>query len=233
MGADLDGDGGRAPSFLVWALADPEAAPLQRVQVIKGWEEGGESFEKVFDVVCSDGLEVDPATQRCPDNGAVVESRRLLVLARRGGEPARRPVAGSRVRARPGSLLLPARAREPDLPLVDLGGSACRRRSQERPSEDHPGACLVVADLGPRCGAIRELSAAAGLRSGPCPTRSVSRESQDHDRRDRAGRVAAGGTGAVRHLPHERRPPTAADRHQPVSAGSGSLGSVAHASRAR
>ena len=72
MGADLAADGDRAPNFWVWALADPMAAPLQRVQVIKGWEEGGETHEKVFDVVCSDGLAVDPVTHRCPDNGARV-----------------------------------------------------------------------------------------------------------------------------------------------------------------
>jgi hypothetical protein len=72
MGADLVADGSRAPRFWVWALADPMAAPLQRVQVIKGWEDGGKSHEKVFDVACSDGLAVDPATHRCPDNGARV-----------------------------------------------------------------------------------------------------------------------------------------------------------------
>ncbi len=72
MGADLAADGSRAPRFWVWALADPMAAPLQRLQVIKGWEDGGKSHEKVFDVACSDGLEVDPATHRCPDNGARV-----------------------------------------------------------------------------------------------------------------------------------------------------------------
>jgi hypothetical protein len=72
MGADLAADGSRAPRFWVWALADPTAAPLQRLQVIKGWEDGGKSHEKVFDVACSDGLAVDPATHRCPDNGARV-----------------------------------------------------------------------------------------------------------------------------------------------------------------
>lgn len=73
MGGDLDADDGRAPRFWVWALADPTAAPLQRLQVIKGWEDGGRTHEKVFDVACSDGLEVDPATRRCPDNGARVD----------------------------------------------------------------------------------------------------------------------------------------------------------------
>ena len=28
--------------------------------------------EMVYDVVCSDGLSVDPVTNRCPDNGARV-----------------------------------------------------------------------------------------------------------------------------------------------------------------
>ena len=32
----------------------------------------GRPHEKVFDVACSDGLEVDPVTNRCPDNGARV-----------------------------------------------------------------------------------------------------------------------------------------------------------------
>ena len=42
------------------------------MQVIKGYLENGEPVEKVYDVACSDGLTVDPATQRCPDNGAGV-----------------------------------------------------------------------------------------------------------------------------------------------------------------
>ena len=72
MGGDLEGGGDGAPSFLVWALRDPENAWLQRVQVIKGWLEDGETKEQVYDVVCSDGLEPDPGTHRCPDNGAQV-----------------------------------------------------------------------------------------------------------------------------------------------------------------
>ena len=66
------GDNDGAPSFLVWALRDPENAWLQRAQVIKGWLEDGETKEQVYDVVCSDGLEPDPETHRCGDNGAQV-----------------------------------------------------------------------------------------------------------------------------------------------------------------
>ena len=71
MGGDLEG-GDDAPSFLVWALRDPENAWLQRAQVIKGWLEDDEAQERVYDVVCSDGLEPDPETHRCEDNGARV-----------------------------------------------------------------------------------------------------------------------------------------------------------------
>lgn len=72
MGGDLYASAGRqAPTFMVWALRDPLAAPIQRVQIVKGWmNSDGETEEKVFDVACSDGLSVDPETHRCPDNGA-------------------------------------------------------------------------------------------------------------------------------------------------------------------
>ena len=71
MGGDLEGGDG-TPSFLVWALRDPENAWLQRAQVIKGWLEDGETQEHVYDVACADGLEPDPETHRCEDNGAQV-----------------------------------------------------------------------------------------------------------------------------------------------------------------
>ena len=60
-------------SFFVWAIADNDSAPLQRIQIIKGWYEDRKTFEKVFDVACSDGLTVDPQTNRCPDNKAAVD----------------------------------------------------------------------------------------------------------------------------------------------------------------
>ncbi|HIK71787.1 MAG TPA: DUF3604 domain-containing protein, partial [Gammaproteobacteria bacterium] len=36
------------------------------------WLENGEHQEKVYDVACSDGLEVNAETNRCPENGARV-----------------------------------------------------------------------------------------------------------------------------------------------------------------
>ncbi len=72
MGATLQASGERQPTFLTWAVADPNTAQLQRVQIIKGWFEDGEHQEHVYDVACADGLTVDPQTHRCPDNGAQV-----------------------------------------------------------------------------------------------------------------------------------------------------------------
>jgi hypothetical protein len=80
MGADLapnmaDGttEGERAPQFVVWALADADGAPLQRLQIVKGWIDAtGETHEKVIDVACAGGVAVDRSTNRCPDNGATV-----------------------------------------------------------------------------------------------------------------------------------------------------------------
>jgi len=81
MGADLMSDGGRSPKFLVWAARDTDSVPLQRLQIIKGWLENGEPREAVIDIACSDGGLVDPATQRCPDNGASVDLGSCAVTA--------------------------------------------------------------------------------------------------------------------------------------------------------
>jgi hypothetical protein len=73
MGGDLaKATGAGAPSFLVWAAADSQSAPLQRIQLVKGWVEGEATKEAIYDVVCSDGLTPDARTHRCPSNGAKV-----------------------------------------------------------------------------------------------------------------------------------------------------------------
>ena len=55
MGSDLpanSGDG--APTFMAYALKDPIGGNLDRLQIIKGWLDGKETFEKVYDVAWSD-----------------------------------------------------------------------------------------------------------------------------------------------------------------------------------
>lgn len=83
MGGELTAPDG-APSIIVWAMRDAQSAPLQRLQIVKGWLADGETHEKVFDVACSDGLTVDPTTHRCPDNGAKVNLTDCAFSADRG-----------------------------------------------------------------------------------------------------------------------------------------------------
>jgi Protein of unknown function (DUF3604) len=70
MGADLKpmpaGGKGTAPSFVVWAVKDPTSANLDRVQVIKGWTQNGQSFEKIYDVIWSGDRKPDKWSGRVP-----------------------------------------------------------------------------------------------------------------------------------------------------------------------
>ncbi len=74
MGGDLPpGKDGQSPRFMLWAMKGADGMKLQRVQIIKGWLQDGETKEQVYDAVCSDGLQPDAKTHRCPDNGARVD----------------------------------------------------------------------------------------------------------------------------------------------------------------
>ena len=73
MGSDIIQNNDTAPEFLVWALRDLKRAPLDRVQIIKGWTElSGKPHEKIYDVACSDGRKANPNTGLCKESGAKV-----------------------------------------------------------------------------------------------------------------------------------------------------------------
>jgi hypothetical protein len=71
MGSRLTASANDA-SFLVWALRDPHSAPLQRLQIVKGWWQDGVPQERVFDVACAVG-EVDSQTHRCASSFSPVD----------------------------------------------------------------------------------------------------------------------------------------------------------------
>ena len=87
MGGDIIGTSDNSPNFLVWAIRDANGGALQRIQIVKGSVAKmpiGKPNEKVYDVSCSDGLNPDPITHRCPDNGAKVNLSDCSVSADRG-----------------------------------------------------------------------------------------------------------------------------------------------------
>ena len=54
-----DAPNGGAPRFMIRALRDPDGANLDRIQIIKGWlDNKGETHERIYDVVVSDGREI-------------------------------------------------------------------------------------------------------------------------------------------------------------------------------
>ena len=67
MGGDLpnQNSASKAPVFMVAAMRDPNAANLDRVQIVKGWVDNkGTRNERIYDVAVSDGREID-ANGRC------------------------------------------------------------------------------------------------------------------------------------------------------------------------
>jgi hypothetical protein len=56
MGGDLrNAPSGKAPTFMVRALRDPDNANLDRIQIIKGWlDKDGKTHERIYDVAVSD-----------------------------------------------------------------------------------------------------------------------------------------------------------------------------------
>ena len=65
MGGDLSAaPDGKAPSFIVRALRDPDNANLDRIQMIKGWlDADGNTHERIYDLACADGRAI--TDRRC------------------------------------------------------------------------------------------------------------------------------------------------------------------------
>ena len=73
MGQDLPRKNGKAPTFAVWALKDPDSGNLDRIQIIKGFiNKWGRTDEKIYDVALSEGRKPD-ANGKIPAVGNTVD----------------------------------------------------------------------------------------------------------------------------------------------------------------
>lgn len=60
MGGNLSGThDNEPPSFVVQALKEPDGANLDRIQIVKGWVENNQTFEKIYDIALSDSRKQD------------------------------------------------------------------------------------------------------------------------------------------------------------------------------
>jgi hypothetical protein len=75
MGGDLIGPpDGKAPSFMIRALRDPDGANLDRMQIIKGWlDQDGALQERIHDVAVSDGREIGDDGRATAEVGNTVD----------------------------------------------------------------------------------------------------------------------------------------------------------------
>lgn len=77
MGGDLPPRGSDArtgaPRFLVQAMKDPDAANLDRIQIVKVWLQEGSAREQVFDVVWSGKRRLDGKSGKLPAVGNTVD----------------------------------------------------------------------------------------------------------------------------------------------------------------
>ena len=87
MGSDLFQSENKIPQFMVWALRDLKRAPLDRVQIIKGWTElSGKPHEKIYDVACADGRRPDSKTKLCRDTRAKVNLNNCRISKNLGAD---------------------------------------------------------------------------------------------------------------------------------------------------
>ncbi len=75
MGSELaNAPDGKAPSFIAWALKDPNSGNLDRIQIVKGWVDAdGKQHEKTIDVAWSDRRTIDEKTGKLPPVGDTVD----------------------------------------------------------------------------------------------------------------------------------------------------------------
>ena len=121
MGSELHANSSRVPRFVAWATRDLSSAPLQRLQIIKGWTVEGDHFEQVYDVACSDGGSVNSDTHRCPDNGADVNLSDCSVSAGSGATELRTVWQDPDFDPAHRAFYYVRALEKPNLPMVNLG----------------------------------------------------------------------------------------------------------------
>ena len=158
MGGDLPAATSKAPTFIVWAVKDPDDATLDRIQIVKGWTRNGQIFEKIYNVAWSGnravkgGARVSDALVRRGEaelppvrqHGGCQE-RDVYEHERRGG--AENSLDRPGLRCEPVRVLLCPGAADSDAALDDVRREEARCPAAGQRAGDGSGSCVDVSDL--------------------------------------------------------------------------------------
>ena len=158
MGGDLPAAKSKAPTFIVWAVKDPDDANLDRIQIVKGWTRNGQIFEKIYNVAWSGnravkgGARISDALVRRGEaelppvrqHGGCQE-RDVYEHERRGGVEDSLDRPG--LRSEPVRVLLCPGAADSDAALDDVRREKARCPAAGQRSGDGSGSCVDVSDL--------------------------------------------------------------------------------------
>ena len=151
MGADLppmpSGGKGTAPKFVVWAVKDPTSANFDRIQVIKGWTQNGQSFEKIFDVAWAGDCVPDKWTGRVPAIQSTVDMEKATYTNSVGSIELKAVWTDPEFDAKPARVLLRARAGDPDAALDAYPVGEIRSASTWHRAPNRSGTRLDLAHL--------------------------------------------------------------------------------------
>ena len=86
MGSTIEHNQDKAPSFFISAKKDPIDAPLDKIQIIKGWMENGKAKEEVMDVVCSESRKINDNSKRCKSLNIEINLKTCAIDQDRGAD---------------------------------------------------------------------------------------------------------------------------------------------------
>ena len=157
MGGELPAAKSKAPTFIVWAVKDPDDANLDRIQIVKGWTRNGQIFEKIYNVAWSNrkaqsaGRISDALVRRgeaeLPAVGNTVDVKKRDIHELHRGRRVEDGLDGPGLRPEPIRVLLRAGAANPDTALDHVRRETARCPAAGQDSCDGSGPGVDFADL--------------------------------------------------------------------------------------